>query len=139
MLEIASTLSYVEFDDIKGLDSAKKIWDALASIYRGDTNVLRAKTKSFRGNFDEMRMEEGENIAQYVARVKDVVNAIRGATSKIHDDTILRNVLRTLLPIYAIRFFVIQELRCIHGNDLSLEGLVVRLLLLSFLILILQT
>ena len=29
MLEIASTLSYAEFDDIKGLDSAKKMWDAL--------------------------------------------------------------------------------------------------------------
>ena len=113
MLEIASALSYAEFDDIKGLDSAKKMWDALATIYGGDKNVLRAKAESLRGKFDDMRMEEGENISQYVARIKEVINAIRGATSKIHDDTILRNVLRTLLPIYAISFFVIQELRCI--------------------------
>ena len=70
MLEIVSTLSYAEFDDIKGLDNTKKMWDALATIYGGDTNVLRAKDKNIRGMFDKMRMEEGENIAQYVARIK---------------------------------------------------------------------
>ena len=43
MLEIASALSYVEFGDIKGLESAKKMWDALVSIYGGEINVLKAK------------------------------------------------------------------------------------------------
>ena len=38
----------------------------------------------------------------------------------------MSKVLRTLLPIYAIRVSTIQELRCIPGNDLSLEGLVGR-------------
>ena len=70
MLEIASALSYVEFDDIKNLDSVKKMWDALTTIYGGDINVLRAKDESLKGNFDDMRMEEGENIAQYVTRTK---------------------------------------------------------------------
>ena len=46
MLEIASALSYVEFDDIKDCDSAKKMWDSLHTIYRGDKNVLRAKYES---------------------------------------------------------------------------------------------
>ena len=63
MLEIASTLSYVEFDDIKGLDSEKKMWDALNTIYGGDKTVQRAKLESLRGKFDDMKMEEGENIA----------------------------------------------------------------------------
>ena len=86
-----------------------------------------------------MRMQEGENVAQYCSRIKDVFNAIRGATGTIDDDTILRKVLRTLLPIYAIRFSIIQELRCILGSNLTLEGLIGRLLLLSYLILKLQT
>ncbi len=63
MLEIASTLIYAKFDDIKGGDSAKKVWDALHTIYGGDTNVLRAKSKSLRGKFGDMRMQEGENVA----------------------------------------------------------------------------
>ena len=113
MLGISYALSYVEFYDIKGFDSAKKISDALATIYGGDENVLRAKAKSLRGTFDDMRMEEGENIAQYVAKIKEVVSAIKGATSHIDDDTLLSKFLRMLMPIYAIRVSTIQELRCI--------------------------
>ena len=118
MLEIASALSYAEFDDIKGLDSVNKMWDALKTIYGGDKNVQRAKSESIRGKFDEMKMEEGEIVAQYAARIKEVVSTIRGADGLIDDDTILSKFLRTLLPIYAIRVSTIQELRCTLGNDL---------------------
>ena len=54
MLEIASALSYAKFDDIKGLYIAKKMWDALKTIYGGDKNVQRAKLESLRGKFDEI-------------------------------------------------------------------------------------
>ena len=70
MLEIASTLSYAEFDDIKGCGTIFKMWESLSNNYGGDKNVQRAKEKSLRGKFDDIRMEEGESIAQYVARIK---------------------------------------------------------------------
>ena len=38
MLEISSALSYVDFDDIKSVDSANKIWYPLHTIYGGDKN-----------------------------------------------------------------------------------------------------
>ena len=135
MLEIASTLSYAKFNDNKGLDSEKKMWDALDTIYGGDKNVQRAKSKSLRGKFDDMKMEEGENIVQYVARIKEVVSEIKGATGHIDDDTILRKLSRTLMHVYAIRVYAIQELRCIPGNDLTLKVWWVDSLLLSYLIL----
>ena len=65
-------------------------------------------------------MEEVETVAQYVVRIKEVVSAIRGVDGLIDDDTMLSKVLRTLLPIYAIRVSAIQELSCIAGNDLTL-------------------
>ena len=68
MLEISSALSYDKFDDIKGCDSEKKMWDALHTIYGGDKNVLRAKSESLRDKFDDMRMQEGENIANVAQR-----------------------------------------------------------------------
>ena len=46
------------------------MWDVLYTIYGGDKNVLRAKAKSLRGKFDDMRMQEGENIAQYFSRIR---------------------------------------------------------------------
>ena len=63
MLEISYSLSYVKFDDIKGCDTTKKMWDALHTIYGGDKNVQRTKSESLRGKFDDTRMEEGDNIA----------------------------------------------------------------------------
>ena len=74
-----------------------------------------------------MRMLESENISQYCTRVKDVVNAIRDAARIIDDETVVRKVLITLLPKYAIRVSTIQELRCIPRNFITLEGLVRRL------------
>ena len=103
MLEIVSALSYAEFDDIKGCKTTYKLWEILQTIYGGDKNVERAKSESLRGKFDDMRMEEGENIAQYVARIKEVVCDIKGATGHIDDDTVLSKVLRTLLLVYVIR------------------------------------
>ena len=77
MMEIASTLSYVEYDDIKGCDIAHKMWTTLSTIYGGDENVQKAKRESLRGKFDDMKIEDGENVAQYGARMKEVVSAIR--------------------------------------------------------------
>ena len=96
MLEIASSLSYAKFYDIKGYDTEKKMWNSLYTIYGVDKNVQRSKSKSFKGNFDDMRMEEGENIAQYVARIKEVVSAIRGATSQIEDDICSKKILENI-------------------------------------------
>ena len=114
MLEIASTLSCVEFDDIKCYNIAKKMWDAMTTIYGGDKNIKRAKSESLKGKFDDIRMEEGENIAQYVARIKELVNTITKANGKLDNDIVLSKFLRTLLPIYAIRVSTIHELRCIQ-------------------------
>ena len=57
-----------------------------------------------------------------------MVHAIKSVIGQIDDDTMLIKVLRTLMPIYAIRVSAIQEVRCIPGNNLTLEGLVGRLI-----------
>lgn len=70
MIDLTSSLSYVEFDDVKDCTTTKKMWDKLAQILEGDKNVLRDKAKSLRGKFDDMRIEEGEIISQYCGRIK---------------------------------------------------------------------
>ena len=49
MIDIASVLSYEEFDDIKDYQSAFDMWNKLVEIYGGDDNVRRAKAESLRG------------------------------------------------------------------------------------------
>ena len=50
-----------------------------------------------------MRMREDENIAKYVERIKESVSSIKASGGKIEEETVISKVLRTLLPVYAIK------------------------------------
>ena len=56
MLEIAYALSFSKFDDIKGYDTTKKMWNDLQTIYGGDANVLQSKSEILRGELNDMMM-----------------------------------------------------------------------------------
>ena len=112
MIDIASTLSYVEFDEVKDCKTAHTMWTKLKDIYGGDDNVRRAKVESLRGWFDQLRMIEDENVAKYVERIEAGVSAIRASRREIKEETVVSKILRTLIPIYAIRVSSIQEKRC---------------------------
>ena len=100
----------------------------MKEIYGGDDNVRRAKAKSLREQFDQMRMRQDENIAKYVERVKACVSAIKSFGGDIKEETVISKVLRTLLPIYAIKVSTIQERRCEANHKINLEAIVRRLI-----------
>ena len=127
MIDIASSLSYEEFDEIKDCKSANAMWKKLKEIYGGDDNVRRAKVESLRGQFDQMRMREDENIAKYVERVKASVSAIRASGGEIKEEIVISKVLRTLLHVYAVRVSAIQERRCEENHKINLDAIVGRL------------
>jgi hypothetical protein len=74
-----------------------------------------------------MKMREDENIAKYVEQIKASVSAIKASEADIDDKIVVRKVLRTLLPIYAIRVSFIQEMRCDPNSNITLDALVGRL------------
>lgn len=74
-----------------------------------------------------MRMVEGETIQQYGIRIKIVVGEIKSACGKIEDSTMVSKVLRSLLPVYAIRVATIQELRSIDKSKASLDSIIAKL------------
>ena len=45
MIDIASTLSYAKFDEVKDCKTAHEMWTKLKYIYGGDDNVRRAKAE----------------------------------------------------------------------------------------------
>lgn len=125
MMELGVACTDVKFNDIKDCDTTQKMWDKLNLIYSGDANVKRAKAESLRGRFDDMKMKEGENIVQYTNRLKEVVHAIRAFGGNIDDETVIKKILRTLLPVYAIRISVIHETRA--TSNLTLDTLIGKL------------
>ena len=74
-----------------------------------------------------MRLREDENIAKYVERVKASISAIKASRGDIKEEIVVSKVLRTLLPIYAIKFFTIQKRRCEENHKINLEAIVGRL------------
>ena len=90
MVDIASSLNYVEFDEVKDCQTAHEMWTKLKDIYGGDDNVRRAKLDSVRAQFDQMKMGEDENIAKYVEGIKASVSTIKVYGGDIKDETIVR-------------------------------------------------
>ena len=121
MIDIASTLSYPEYDEVKDCKIAHAMWTKLKDIYVGDGNVRRAKEESLRGQFDQMKMREDENIAKYVDRIRVSVSAIKPSKGIVDDLVVARKVLRTLLPIYVVRVSSIQEMRCDPNKKITLD------------------
>ena len=74
-----------------------------------------------------MKMREDENIIKYVERIKASVSAIKASGEKIEDVIVVSKVLKTILPIYAIRVSTIQEIKCDPNNEINLDALVGRL------------
>ncbi|GLJ44422.1 hypothetical protein SUGI_0931740 [Cryptomeria japonica] len=127
MEALISNLSDVEFIDVQDKDNLKDVWDKMEFIYGGDEHVKQAKEESLRGKFEDMRMVEGETIQQYGIRIKTMVGEIKSTGGTIDDATIVNKVLRSRLPVYAIRVAAIQELRSINKTKVSLDSIIAKL------------
>ena len=71
-------LSETIFTKFAHCKSTKEIWDKLKNIYGGDSKVKATNLQTYRGQFEQVKMKEDENIAAYFLRVDEIVNAIIG-------------------------------------------------------------
>jgi hypothetical protein len=88
-------LSDMVFTKVAHCKYAKDIWDKLQNIYEGDTKVKATKLQSYRGQFEQLKMKEDENIVAYL-RIDETVNAIIGLREEIKESVIVQKVLRSL-------------------------------------------
>jgi hypothetical protein len=58
--------------------SDKDIWDKHQNIYEGYSKVKASKIQTYRGQFEQPKMKEYENIAAYFLHVDETINAIIG-------------------------------------------------------------
>ena len=71
-------LSDMVFTKVSHCKSANEIWDKLRNIYEVDSKVKTSKLQTYRGQFEQLKMKEDENISTYFLRVDETVNAIIG-------------------------------------------------------------
>ena len=75
---ILSSLSESEFIKVMHSKTSKEIWDTLENIHEGDTKVKMAKLQAHRNQFENLKMNEDEDIAPFFLRVAEVVNIMIG-------------------------------------------------------------
>jgi hypothetical protein len=58
-------LSDTIFTKVAHCKSTKEIWDKLRNIYEGDSKVKASKLQTYRGQFEQLKMKEDEDIIAY--------------------------------------------------------------------------
>ena len=73
------------FNKVMQCTSTKQAWYKLKIIYEGASKVKESKLQTYKGQFETFKMREEENIREYLLRVDEVVNSIRGLGGKLKE------------------------------------------------------
>ena len=108
MNAILSGLTKIVFVKVMHCEIVKAIWDKLKNIYEGDDKVKGAKLQTYRGQFENLKIKEGENIATYFLRVDETMNIIKGLGEKIEESVIVKKILSSLPMIFYSKISAIE-------------------------------
>jgi hypothetical protein len=114
-------LSDTVFTKVAHCKSAKEIWDKLQNIYEGDSKVKIAKLQTYRGQFEQLKMNEDEDIVAYFLQVDETVNAIIGLGEEIEESIIVQKVLRSLPMRFNPKISALEERSDL--NSISMDEL----------------
>ena len=78
-------------------------------IYEWESKVKESKLQTYKGQFESLKMKEEENIGEYLLRVDEVVNVIRGLGGKLKEKEVVSKVLRTLPMRYDPKVSTLEE------------------------------
>lgn len=106
---ILSGLSDNELVKVMHFSSAKETWDKLKRLFEGDVKVKEAKLQTLRAQLEGLKMKDEEKIVDYLQRVDDMVNTIRGLGEDISNEVIVKKVLRSLTSKYDTKVSAVEE------------------------------
>jgi hypothetical protein len=102
-------LSEIVFTKVSHCKSAKEIWDKVQNIYEGDSKFKATKLQTYRGQLQQLKMKEDENIVAYFLLVDETVNAIIGLREEIKESVIVQKVLRSLPMRFDPKISTLEE------------------------------
>ena len=96
---LRGALSTYEYNKIRGLDSAKEIWDTLKMSHEGSEDVIESKIDLIQGELESFVMNKDETVDQMYNRLKLLVTEIRGLGCRDWDDAkFAKKLLRLFAP-----------------------------------------
>jgi hypothetical protein len=95
---LLASLSREEYNKVRGLKSAKEIWDMLKTAHEGDEVTKITKRETIEGELDRFMLHQGEEPQAMYSRLKTLVNQVRNlGSTKWDDHEMVKVILRSLV------------------------------------------
>ena len=108
---ILSGLKNVMFVKVMQFKTTKHAWEKLKTDYEGASKVKQSKIQTYKGQFESLQMkeEEEDNIVDYILRVYEIVNSIRGLGGLIKERKVVDKLHRTMPIKYDSKVSTLEE------------------------------
>ncbi|XP_058068847.1 uncharacterized protein LOC131218183 [Magnolia sinica] len=110
------------FEIIASAKTSKEVWETLYKTHKGADKVKKIRPQSLRGEFESLKMNLPETIADYYTRVMILANQLRRNGETLTDTRISEKILRSLDPKFEYIVMAIKEIKDLE--TLSVEELV---------------
>ena len=98
-----------EFSRISMCISAKEMWDKLALIYEGTSEVRETKANMLVQDYELFKMKSDETISEMFARLSQLTNGLKALGKEYTNAELVRKVLRSLPPAWHTKATVIED------------------------------
>ncbi|KAH6785832.1 hypothetical protein C2S51_038287 [Perilla frutescens var. frutescens] len=114
MNAIFSAVDMNVFKLISTCDKAKDAWDILQTTFEGTSSVRVSRMQLLTTRFENLRMNEGEKLADFNAKICDIASESFALGDAISEEKLVRKVLRSLPKRFAYKVTANEE-----ANDVS--------------------
>ncbi|KAL5540704.1 hypothetical protein UlMin_045819 [Ulmus minor] len=112
----------LNFRYIQNCKIAKEAWDKLEVAHEGTDGVKRSKLQMLTSQFESIRMEEGEKVADFNAKLIDITNRSCLLGEEYVESKIVRKILRSLPHRFQGKVIAIEESK--NVDKIRLEELI---------------
>ncbi|KAL5570631.1 hypothetical protein UlMin_027206 [Ulmus minor] len=112
----------LNFRYIQNCKIAKEAWDKLEVAHEGTDGVKRSKLQMLTSQFESIRVEEGEKVADFNAKLIDITNRSCLLGEEYVESKIVRKILRSLPHRFQGKVIAIEESK--NVDKIRLEELI---------------
>ncbi|XP_019457548.1 PREDICTED: uncharacterized protein LOC109357948 [Lupinus angustifolius] len=102
------------FEKIYAASCSKEAWEILEKNYTSGKRVKKVRLLTLKRQFELMQMDERESIAEYLNRLRGLINQMKGCGETLREHHAVEKILRTLHPKFDHIVAAIEE-----ANDLD--------------------
>jgi gag-polypeptide of LTR copia-type len=83
------------FEKIAGAKTSKEAWETLEKAYKGEDRVKQVRLQTLRGEFENLRMKELEDVSDYITRVEMMVNQLKRNGEETSESRVVEKILKS--------------------------------------------